>query len=77
MTRELAKAEREAAIVDALRPGPLRVMGIAVIMLPGDGTRPSRSLLAQITQSLRVLEREGIVVRAKHTNRSVDWRLAR
>jgi hypothetical protein len=77
MTREFTKTEREAEITDVLREvgGPVRVRGICAMLAPDDKV-PSRSLIARVTQSLRVMEREGIVKRGTGQHGWTDWRLA-
>lgn len=75
MSREFAKVEREAEIAEALADGPLTVRGIAAMLLPDD-VMPNHSLIAKITQSLRVMEREDIVQRTGKVP-DVRWSLRR
>jgi len=73
--REQAKYEREAEITEALAAGPLTVRGIAQLLVD-DHVQPGRSLQAQVTQSLRVMEREQIVKRETRSHRTY-WSLVR
>jgi hypothetical protein len=59
--REPQIIEREAAIVEALRGGKMTTPGIASALWARQ--QPGRSAIAMVTQSLRVLERDGIVRR--------------
>jgi len=73
--REWEKIERESAMTQALHAGPLTAYGIAVMIVP-EGKLPSRSTLAKVTQSLRVMEREKIVKRETSSD-GTYWSLAR
>lgn len=74
--REYVKTEREAQITEALASGPMTATGIARQLsgIPA-AERIPRSFTARITQSLRVLEREGIVARGLGSHGRLDWRL--
>lgn len=63
-----ALVEREAEIVEALAEGgSMPVAGIARVLLgTGVNEKVPRSWSARVTQSLRVLERAGIVTREEH-----------
>lgn len=75
--REYAKAEREALIAEVLGTGPMTATGIARQVYGITTTEKiPRSLTARVTQSLRVMEREGIVKRSQG-KRVLDWRIAR
>ena len=75
--REAAKDEREARITEALQEagGPLTARAITRAIYGGPA-QPAKSMIARVTQSLLVMESEGIVIRGG-THRKGDWRLAR
>jgi hypothetical protein len=76
--REPEKARREAEIAEVLAGGPLTVQGIARQMLGITTTeRIPQSVSARITQSLRVMENDGIVKSAPGAHNRRDWSLAR
>jgi hypothetical protein len=62
----------QARLVEAMAEagGPVKSRGLAVILY---GEKPSRDAVARVTQRLRSLERDGIVVRRKSDTKGLDW----
>lgn len=65
--------EAQALLVDALRNygGPVKTRTLASALYGN----PARSDIAKVTQRLRSLEKDGIVIRGGSQARGFDWRL--
>jgi hypothetical protein len=62
----------QARLVEAMAEagGPVKSSGLARILY---GEKPPRSAMARVTQRLRSLERDGIVIRGGDRVRGFDW----